>query len=370
MAEITLPRFDENYEESSIIFWHKQEGDQVEKGDVLVEVQTEKAVSEIEAETAGILQEIRVKRGEVAKVGDVLCVISDGEQAFTSKEDAASPAVEKASDTNETEAPSFVRVAPRLRKLAKDLQVDLTEVRGTGKAGKITEADIKNHAKGRSASTKGEQLTGIRKTIADRMRTSLQKTAQLTETAYADVTKLAKRRKQAEHKISWNTWIMYTTVKALQKHAYMNGTLEDEHWKEGESIHLGMATDAEDGLYVPVVTSAEEHTLDSLDEAIQALSRAVQDKTIEQTKLRGSTFTVTNLGGYGVHFFTPIINPPEVAILGLGKIDSYAAFENGEVVEKWRLPLSVTFDHQVIDGAPAAKFIQTLIHYLEHPDEL
>src|SRR5699024_12253490 len=106
------------------------------------------------------------------------------------------------------------------------------------------------------------------------------------------------------------------------------------------SIHLGMATDAEEGLYVPVIASAEEHTISSLDEEIRSLAKAGQEKNIEQNKLRGSTFTVTNLGGYGIHFFTPIINPPEVGILGLGKIDAYAAIENGEVTEKLRLPRS------------------------------
>src|SRR5699024_6722168 len=149
-----------------------------------------------------------------------------------------------------------------------------------------------------------------------------------------------------------------------------NGTLEDSHWREGNSIHLGMATDAEDGLYGPVIASAEEHTITSLDEERRSLAQAVQEKNIEQNKLRGSTFTVTYLCGYGIHLFTPIINPPEVGILRLAKIDAYAAIENGEVTEKLRLPLSLTFDHQVIDGAPAARFICTLIHYLEHPEKL
>lgn len=369
MAEIILPRFDENYEESSIIFWHKQEGDTVRKGDVLVEVQTEKAVSEIEAEEEGILEKIIVKRGEIAKVGDALGVIGEEKKTITSNEEAAASSTDPPNEKKKKTS-SFVRIAPRLRKLAKDLQVDLTGVKGTGNGGKITEEDIKLHAEGGSSSTKGEQLTGIRKTISERMRTSLQSSAQLTETAYADVTKLSEHRKQVETERSWNTWLMYAVIKALQEHPYMNGTLEDGYWKEGNSIHLGMATDAEEGLYVPVIASAEEYGISSLDEEIRSLAKAVQEKNIEQNKLRGSTFTVTNLGGYGIHFFTPIINPPEVGILGLGKIDAYAAIENGEVTEKLRLPLSLTFDHQVIDGAPAARFISTLIHYLEHPEKL
>lgn len=367
MAEIILPRFDENYEESSIIFWHKQEGDTIQKGDVLVEVQTEKAVSEIEAEENGVLDKIIVKRGEIAKVGDALGIIGKEGKATSSNEVASSGSM-KSPKTTEKKAGGFVRVAPRLRKLAKDLQVNLAEVKGTGNSGKITEEDIKQHAEGDGSSTKGMEIAGIRKTIAERMRTSLHNSAQLTETAYADVTKVSIHREQAESKVSWNTWIMYTVVKALREHPYMNGTLEDGYWKKSESIHLGMATDVEDGLYVPVITSAENHTIYSLDEEINAIAKAVQEKNIEQRKLTGSTFTVTNLGAYGIHFFTPIINPPEVGILGIGKIDSHVAIENGEVTEKLRLPLSLTFDHQVIDGAPAARFISTLIHYLEHPE--
>src|SRR5699024_8730831 len=135
MAEITLPKFDENYEESSIIFWHKQEGDEVQVGDVLVEVQTEKAVSEIEAESEGILEKIVVKRGEVAKVGDVLGVIGTGEKASTEEVKT----IKSETETQPAEKQSFVRVAPRLRRLAKELNVNLNEVTGTGRGGNITE---------------------------------------------------------------------------------------------------------------------------------------------------------------------------------------------------------------------------------------
>lgn len=365
MAEITLPKFDENYEESSIIFWHKQEGDEVQIGDVLVEVQTEKAVSEIEAESEGILEKIVVKRGEVAKVGDVLGVIGTGEKASTKEVETTKSEAEQPSQ-QETKQ-SFVRVAPRLRRLAKELNVKLDEVKGTGPGGNITEDDIRNHATGGSS---GEALTGIRKTIADKMKFSLQNSAQLTETAYADVTALAKYRENYDVKLSWNSWIVGALIKALQEHPYMNGLFEDDMWSQGDEVHLGIATDTEQGLLVPVIKNAGNLSVKEIDEKIRELAKSAQDRSLEQSSLSGSTFTITNLGGYGIHFFTPIINPPEVAILGVGKVDSYATFENGEVKEKQRLPLSLTFDHQLIDGAPAARFIQTLIGYLEQPEKI
>lgn len=366
MAEIILPRFDENYEESSIIFWHKQEGDTVQKGDVLVEVQTEKAVSEIEAEADGVLEKIIVKRGEVAAVGDVLGIIA-AKGSETSAEEISKSHI-AATTVKEPAERSFVRVAPRLRKLAKDLNVDLTKIQGSGSGGKITEKDIRTFAEGGVES--GEKLTGIRKTIATRMKDSLQNSAQLTETAYADVTKLAIKRKNYEKKMSWNSWIVYAVVKAIKEHLYMNGTYEGDVWKQSEEIHLGVATDTEDGLFVPVVENAEQYSLTKLDQEVSELVQAVLDKKIDQKKLSGSTFTVTNLGAFGIHFFTPIINPPELAILGLGEIETYLTLEDGQVTEKMRLPLSLTFDHQFIDGAPAARFLQTLIAYLEEPDKM
>lgn len=367
MAEIKLPRIDEAYEESSVIFWHKQEGDAVQKGDVLVEIQTEKAVSELEAVTDGILKEIVVKRGEVATVGDVLGIISDYDTELSTEE--ISESTQTAVETAEPKKSSFVRVPPRLRKLSKSLKVDLTEVDGTGSGGRITEDDIRQFAENQGGSTEGEKLAGVRKTIADRMRDSLHNSAQLTETAYADITELANIREENENKLSWNSWIVYAIVQAIKKHPYMNGTFKEELWKQSEKIHLGIATDTEEGLFVPVVEDATQYAVEKLHEEIARLVQAVQKKETG-VKLSGSTFTVTNLGAYGIHFFTPIINPPEVAILGLGKIEKHLVLEEAQVTERMRLPLSLTFDHQVIDGAPAARFLQTLITFLEEPEKI
>src|SRR5699024_8979148 len=242
----------------------------------------------------------------------------------------------------------------RLRKLAKDLQVDLQAVQHSVKDGKITEKVIRDFAEGGESTpdTSGEKLSGIRKTIADRMRSSLENTAQLTETAYADVSELAEKRQKDGNTFSWNVLILYVTVQALQKHLYMNGTFEQGLWNQSEAIHLGVATDTEEGLVVPTVTNAHEYSMEELSKEVNQLVQSVQEKKVDPVKLSGSTFTVTNLGGFGIHFFTPIINPPEVAILGLGAIEKYVVLEEGNIKERMRLPLSLTFDHQVVDGAP------------------
>lgn len=366
MFEVKLPRISEDHDKSSVVLWFKQEGDQVSEGDTLAEVQTEKAVSEIEAEKSGILEKILIKRGEIVNVDDILCIINKAYEHSTEETKTSSNKGE-----NEDSARGFVRIAPRLRKLAKDLQVDLSAVKGTGREGKITEKDIRNTAvKGDLDVSTNQTLTGTRNTIAKRMKESLKNSAQLTETAYADITELSEKRSTHESKLSWNVWIIYAAMKALKKHPYMNGTFENEILKQSEAIHLGIATDTEEGLFVPVVKNASQYLLKELQEKIDNNAELARSKKLTAEKMSGSTFTITNLGTYGVHFFTPIINPPEIAILGLGKIENYLFKEEGKIQDGKRLPISLTFDHQVIDGAPAARFLKTLIEILENPEDL
>lgn len=369
MIEIILPKLDEEIEESSIIFWHKQEGDEIKKGDVLVEVQTEKAVSEIEAKEEGILKEIIVKRGEVAKAGDKIGIIGKEADSASTDEKKRVSSQKEADVKEKAEKREFVRVAPRLRNLAKKLKIDLNEVQQSKKDGKITEKDIRDFAD-QDESTQGEKLSGIRKTIANRMKNSLQNTAQLTETAYADVTDLAEIRNKNKSNLSWNVLILYATIQAIKKHPYMNGTFEDDIWNQSDVIHLGVATDTKEGLIVPAVKNANKYSIEELSKEVNQLVQSVHDRKIDSEKLSNNTFTVTNLGGFGIHFFTPILNPPEVGILGLGAVENYLILENKEVKERLRIPLSLTFDHQVVDGAPAARFLQTLINYLENFEDI
>jgi len=373
VIEIKLPTIDEDHNESSIVFWHKQVGDAIKKGDVLVEVQTEKAVTEIEANSDGIMNEIIVKRGEVASVGDNLCTIDQEGNGAESKEVNAEESETSKQVSEKQEKSTFVRVSPRLRKVAKELKVALTDVKGTGSGGKITEQDIRNTAEGSESTSSretGTQLTGIRKTIATRMKQSLQDSAQLTETAYADVTELAKVRENSTPTVGWNTWLMYVAIKALKQNKGLNAHVENDWYTQYQEVHLGFATDTEDGLIVPVVKNAHLLHLVDLNKKIAELATSVHNKKIQSKDLSGSTFTVTNLGSFGVHFFTPIINPPEVAILGLGKIEAYVVLKDGIPQERKRLPISLTFDHQVIDGAPAGRFIKSFVELLEHPDRL
>ena len=184
------------------------------------------------------------------------------------------------------------------------------------------------------------------------------------------MTELAEVKENSTQNVGWNTWLMYAAIKALEQNKALNAHVKNDWYTQYEEIHLGFATDAEDGLMVPVIKDAHLLHLIDLDNRVDDLVTSIHTKKIQSRDLTGSTFTITNLGSFGVHFFTPIINPPEVAILGLGKIEPYVVLEKGIPKEKKRLPISLTFDHQVIDGAPAARFIMSFVEYLEQPDKL
>lgn len=368
MFEVRLPQTSEDDLESVIVFWHKSEGDTVNEGDVLVEVQTEKAVFEIEAEESGVLYEIRVPRGEVAGVGQVLATIAPSASTPIEKIDQQ----EKVESTEQSsESSQFVKVSPRIRRLARDLGVDLAIVKGTGRNGHITEEDLHQAVKQESRPDfKSVPIVGVRKTIAKRMSESLVSTAQLTETAWADVTLLAEERSHRIDKVSWNDLLLFAVAKSLKQNRNINAHVFEEEIRQYEKVHLGVAVDTEDGLYVPVIKNADELSLLQLRDRVRELVEKVSQHRITPEELSGGTFTVTNLGSFGIQFFTPILNLPEAAILGVGKIETDLTLKNGQITERKRLPLSLTFDHRAIDGAPAAKFIQTLIGYLEEPARL
>lgn len=371
MYEVRLPKTSEDELESVIVFWHKSEGDSVEAGESLVEVQTEKAVFEIEAEKAGVLSKILVQRGEVASVGQVLATIASMEEEPSKTAAKADQKITAVLAPESSESSGFVKAPPRLRRLARELGVDLASVKGTGRNGQLTEEDIRLAAIPEvQPEYKTLPFTGIRKTIAKRMSESLHTTAQLTATAWADVTLLAEERNHLVEKFTWNDLILFASVKSLKVHPNINAHVLEEEIRQYETVHLGVAVDTEEGLYVPVIKNADTLSLAELRNQTRGLAVKVAHHRIATEDLKGATFTVTNLGSFGVQFFTPIINHPEAAILGLGKIETDLALKNGQVIECKRLPLSLTFDHRAIDGAPAAKFLQTLIGYLQEPARL
>lgn len=396
MFEVKLPKLRDDVEESLVVVWFVSEGDAVEKGDRLVEVQTEKEVSELDAEESGKVKEIMVNRGESAKVGEVLALI-DPEGSPKPKPVKQKAAVKKteepeASKATEAdvqkitkqapqkeegageEAPKMVRIAPGLRKLARDLDVDLGQVSGTGRNGNITGDDIRNAANppAEAGADKVEPesaipLAGIRGTIARRMVESLQQSAQLTETAWADVTKLVSKKEKLGDAVGWTALLAKAVAQALSAHPHMNAHITDNKIEQRSEINLGFAIDTEQGLQVAVVQESDKVPTAELHAKLGELAEKARGGKLAKAESSGSTFTITSLGGYRVQFFTPIINPPEIAILGIGRIEDHLVLEKDKVHVRKRLPLSLTVDHRAVDGAPAAKFLDELISLLEKP---
>jgi pyruvate dehydrogenase E2 component (dihydrolipoamide acetyltransferase) len=266
-----------------------------------------------------------------------------------------------------------VRATPAARALARRLGVDLAAI-GNGR--RLREADVLAFAGRSHAVVGGDELRGRRKVIAERMRGSLAQTAQLTVSMEVDMTEAVRFHDQLkqllpdERRPTLTDLVMRATVLGLAEHPSMNATLEDGKLHVHTGVHIGLAVDADDGLIVPVVRNAHELQLVALAERARELAQRARRNQLTPDELQGGSFTVTSLGPLGIDFFTPILNPPQVGILGIGRIFAKLVLVNGQVSERHAMYLNLSFDHQAVDGAPAARFLQSVKHFLELPAAL
>ena len=416
--EFKLPDLGEGLTEGEIVEWLVKEGDSVEEGQVFVKVETDKAVLEIPSPRKGVVLRIGAAAGDTVQVGEVILVIGEeGEKP----EPVAKPVVaekprsvgvvgvlEEAPEEVEvreegvraevTPAPRGKRVEvlamPAVRKLARELNVDLTEVGGTGPQGRITKEDVQKASgekeekppeKAVKAARKYDMygyvdrvpLRGMRKTIARAMVRSTYTAPHVTATDEADITRLVDLREREKEKaakkgihLTYLPFVIKAVVAGLQEHPYVNATLDDESEEIilKKYFSIGVAVDTKDGLMVPVVKNAQDKSILQLADELTKLSEKARSRSIDLADLKGGTFTITNYGAVGGIYGTPIINYPEVAILGLGKIQEKPVVVGGKIEVRKILPLSLSFDHRVVDGAEAARFLNTVIDHLEDPD--
>jgi len=392
--EILVPRLSETAEEGILVTWFVEPGQPVKAGDPVAEVQIEKMASEVTAPATGRVTGLLAAQGDVVTQGALLAVVESAEEAGAT----ASPA------------------SPAARRLARELGIDIATVRGTGPAGRIVEADVQRAADGvapaptaaltapaappapattrppaaepwsATASTEAgpvpglghgwrvEPLPAIRRAIGERLLASVQATAQLTITAEADVTDLAAALEEATTRTGRSHGILGVTIRAvalaLRDHPALTAAWVDDGLAFPEQVDVGCAVALADGLVVPVVRDPAARSVVEIEAEVADLAARAREGRLAPADTTGACISVTNLGAHRVDAFTPLLNPPQTAILGLGRARLRPAVVGGAIVPRRLAVLSLTFDHRVVDGKPAAAFLDALLQLLESPDRL
>jgi pyruvate dehydrogenase E2 component (dihydrolipoamide acetyltransferase) len=378
--EFRLPDLGEGIVEVELRRWLVKEGDRVTEHQSVVEVETDKAVVEVPSPHTGTVARINRQEGETVRVGEVLLEVAlEGDLPLPGPgEQPRSAGIVGILPEPGEETPLLA--TPLVRKLARERGIDLRGVRGSGPRGSITPEDLERA--GASTPTAGEdfgpverlQLRGVRRTIARNVLASQRQTAFLTTMEEADVTELWQLREREQQAVeaqgthlTFLPFFIKAAQHALREHPYLNASIDDaaEQIIIKKHYHFGIAVETPEGLMVPVIREVDRKSILELAAEIQALGRKARERTIGLNELKGSSFTITNYGHYGGVFATPIINWPDVAILGCGRIVERPWVHRGEIAIRRILPLSLTFDHRVTDGADAGQFLAKVVRYLE-----
>ena len=437
ITKVHMEALSPTMEEGQLVNWLKSEGDDISNGEVLAEIETDKATMELVARGEGVLRKIFLDEGGTAPVGEVIAVIADAEEdisevsgggggggpsedeqsdaetAEASSEDseASSESAEEedapAEETGDDEAaaepqqstPSEradgerIKASPLARRLAEDFGIDLASVEGSGPAGRIVKRDVEEaKEKGVSAPTPSAPAAGdwspdeeeyedvaisqMRKTIAKRLVESIGPVPHFFLTIEVDMGRVMQARKTVNamleeegRKVSINDFVLKATAGALRKHPNCNA-----HWlgadqgiRRFNAVHIGVAVAVEDGLITPVVRHAHQKGIARISEEVREMAGRAREKKLKPEEYTGATFSVSNLGMFGIEEFTAVINPPEAGILAVGGIEEIPVVEDGEVVVRPRMKVTMSCDHRVIDGAQGARFLQTLKGMLEEP---
>jgi pyruvate dehydrogenase E2 component (dihydrolipoyllysine-residue acetyltransferase) len=368
---ITIPRLGWNMDEGNFAGWLKANGETIHAGDRIFSLESEKATEEIETLDGGILHisPNGPKVGDRIEVGAIIgYLLQSGEiaplPAETKKREVAVVSVQAESRKPKAESQRPMAASPRARRVAGELGVDWTKLQGSGSTGRIRERDVR-------AASAAPPVSRFRRTIAERMLTSARSTAPVTLTTMADATELVKLRGQFKAKASsvpsFTDCFIKFAAQALKQHSRLNSRWDGDRIIEETGINIGFAVDTDAGLIVPVIRDVSNLGLTNIAKQSQELIERARQGKLKPDEMRGGTFTITNLGVYAIDAFTPIINYPECAILGIGRIAKQPVVIGDEIAIREVVTLSLTFDHRIVDGAPAALFLQSLAGLIEDP---
>ena len=412
---VVMPRLGWTMETGQVVEWRKQAGERVEAGEILLLVESDKAINEVEALESGVLQfapdapalganvPIGTVLAYLTAPGEALPAVAAGDISPMVEKETAAFAATSVSAAASASAPVVARerrrgpvASPRARRVARELGVSWEALRGSGISGRILERDVRAAGKIAPAppappirvptvpQPNGAAVRGIRRIIAERMAASAQQTAPVTLNTEADATELVRLRGQLAVDLAgtdqavpaYHDFILRLTAFALQEHPALNASLAGDPFAGGgvivehDAVNIGLAVDTPRGLLVPVVRDVPAKSVQHLAGESAALIAAAHAGTLGPDDLRGGTFTITNLGMYGIDAFTPIINLPECAILGLGRIVARPVVVDDAtdtIAVRRMITLSLTFDHRLVDGGPAARFLQRIAHLIAHP---
>lgn len=378
----------EGISEGEIVLWHVEEGDRIEENETLVEVETDKAIVEIPSSCDGQIEELPFAEGEVVAVGETLAVIdADDEEGATvvgeigsGTENLDEP--EEASGSG-TEKES-VLATPKTRKLAEELDVDLAEVPGSGEEGRVTEEDVRQYAEDPDTGTGDSEdphgpveqvpLKGVRRRIAETTVKNHENVPQVTHMDAVDVTDLLdfveNHEEQEVRELNLTPFVLKALGGSLREHPDLNASFDGENERivRKKYYNIGLTVDTESGLIVPVVRNVDGRDVRELAEETERLARRARNRELDLEEMKGATFTLSNVGVVGGRWSTPQVNAPEVAILATGEVCEEPAVRGGEVEVRRTLPLSLSFDHRVLDGADAARFVNDLGERLGEPE--
>lgn len=403
---IEMPKLSDTMTEGTLLKWRKKAGDKVEIGDIIAEVETDKATMEMEAFDEGVLETVLVSEGTTVPVGTVLAQLS-GSGTISSSPSISRPLAQPISPSIPSTRPlpsaesrsltsPRIKASPLAKKIAASLNVNLSHLSGTGPGGRILARDVQTV--GRSASTpvllsainnttpaptdiphRRIELTGMRRVIASRLlesKTHIPHFYAQTEANAAPLTRLRKQLNEAAEatgagKVTINDFILLATARAAISHPKVNAAFIGDAILQYETIHLAVAVAVEDGLITPVIRDAQKLSLRQISSAVKDLASRARNKKLQPEEYQRGTLTVSNLGAYGIESFSAIINPPQATILAIGAIVKKPVVDaNDQIVVGQRLTLSLSCDHRVVDGAIGAEFLMTLRNLLEAPESL
>ena len=390
MAEIIrMPKMSDTMEEGVISSWLKKVGDQVKSGDILAEVETDKATMELESYDDGILLHIGVKNGESVPVNDVIAIIGEkGEniKEILKEEETKKEETIKIPEIDDTSKDKRLKASPLAKKIAEEKGINLTNIKGSGDGGRIIKKDIEENTEIISSQnstniilpkTIGEEsfeevpISQMRKTISKRLSESKFSSPHFYITMEINMDNCIEGRKKinetSEVKISFNDIIIKATAAALRKYPMINSSYLENKIRTNHHIHIGVAVAVKDGLLVPTIKFADNKSLSHISLEVKDLANKAKNKNLKPSEWEGNTFTISNLGMFGIDEFTAIINPNDSCILAVGGIKNTPIIKNGEIVPGNLMKVTLSCDHRIVDGAMGSAFLQTLKELIEDP---